>query len=1068
MLLMEGGKKKQDPEKLNSEPAESLPYPEKNVQQSEAPVNQFKSKQIRFSWLSLILRILKFLPLSLVLILVIAYFYIMRASFLEEWVQRQFSESTNGSIELKITRASLFRGFSIENISVNAGADFDHKPILKIEKLNLFWNVFGFWAGDFGVHEVGVYRPHVYLEQRSNIWNIQALVKPSAKEEDDPEIKKPTEAKERTSAINLPFSIRVFAKIILEDFKLTVAGSDKSNSNPIEAGVENFTFRAHLLSKSIDTIPVNPLVFLEYIDTFIVQMNPRNSIELYFKNPQVETKTPFDLHLLLALDTNQIKPKFKSTLKIGNNSIPVKFSGKTLLPLGIDVSYDMRYNPIRDLFSINRFRLSVLDQVWLNLNGMVKKATSSDHMIADITLDQSRINLTELYPHLVRFTGNKFPEFSGAMSLAPMKIYGPLNDLRMSGKIKFDKVKLRLPQPSIHIPYFNLDYTLQFNFKDESTQPLITAKANADALVNGATLALNADFIPEKNINLNLKLSNFDPAVYADNKINGKVNAAVSIAGKNLNSLSTNISLSSPQFYYYTGKLKSGVNRFNLELSGNISRMLSDNPDINLKKIALYLKNVRKNDALKMIASTRYRKNTNSAKIEFRLNEFSANIRNLHATLNEEHQNQIEEVRQRIRGPVSLTGGTDINMQGENMYIHHLTTVLVPDYGIDDINIIADAGIKPGFVNIQKVSVTGLRKALDLQISGTLKEGMIEKLDPKNNDRMIKEKGWDPDINLHLNVIRDEMNPVFQEHSIKGTLHLNASFRNNIAKGVLGIENFYYASPQARLNNIKFNFPFEHNLLLRKTLNLTAANKERLIKNYNFSEPYNFTIDSIEIQHPIREKESIKIVYPRGNQPGFGASTRYKDNVFEIPAMQVYTLNGLVTGHDILFNVGRGRLNEMEFAMGLQIKDIDLKQLIPLDQAEAITDGSIRADLLFIGDRLDQPVENLNGYISVYKIGEQFGKQALKVVKPDTGGLLDYTIDNTIIVRKMDLELKEGLVYAKIIYRQGVLGNLIRLAGDKIVQERIPIPEFLQRAEDEAKVYKQVKEPENTNTQGTP
>ena len=121
--------------------------------------------------------------------------------------------------------------------------------------------------------------------------------------------------------------------------------------------------------------------------------------------------------------------------------------------------------------------------------------------------------------------------------------------------------------------------------------------------------------------------------------------------------------------------------------------------------------------------------------------------------------------------------------------------------------------------------------------------------------------------------------------------------------------------------------------------------------------------------------------------------------------------------------------------------------------ANAVEDGLIRADMQFSGKNTDKILENTAGYFSVYKIGEQFGKQALKVVQPDSSAIVDFAIDNSIIVRRIDMDLKDGLVYAKLVYNKGLLANIIGPEGEQLVQERIPITEFLQRAEKEANVY---------------
>lgn len=989
--------------------------------------------------------------LGFFLFIFIGYHIFMSPAVLEPLIKKIFAESTTGSIDFTLKRASLFRGFSFENLEVRSGADFDNKPIFKAKKINLFWNVYGFWAGDIGVYEVGLYSPEFYLTSKGKAWNIERLMKTSDKK---PEPKPKEKPQEKSSKFQFPFSVRLFAKMIIENFKVVVDGS--ASTPPLEAGVKNFTLRFHMLSERISQIPENPLVLLEKINTFVFRLNPHKPLDIYFRNPRAATKTPFDLHLLLALDTTQAKPKFKSRLKVGNSSIPVTFSGKQLLPLGLNIEYKMGYNPLRDLLSLDFFNINILNQKWVKLQGHIERATHPDKFFMNMQLSQSHINLTQLYPHYKRFTGKLFPKFAGQLSLAPISFTGPLNDLRVRGKLSLMNILVQLPKPRISIPQLILDYEAQFNFqKKDKTGPLVYAQANLAFALNKAPVKLNAFYEPQKKTKLSLRVTRFNPAPYINGQVRGFVNLNLDVSGRHYNNLDTTLKIYSPELYYTAAKRISGLNRLSVDLMGNI-HLLDEKfsmIDVTLNKMAIFLKNQNNKDAIRLIATNKLAMRPNSLKNAFRLNDFSAHIRNLYPTLSDVLREKIEVARQNISGPISLTGGTDLHIVGKVIKVNHLTTLLVPNYGIDDVNIIAESTIRPGYIDIPKVNVTGFRGALELNAYGNLKEGIIEKVDPKDANKIIKAKGYHKNLHLDLKVAQNKMLPVYEDHSIKGKLQVIAALNDNIAKGTVSINDFYYNSKMASVNNIQFSFPFLHNLLLRKTLNLTAANKERIIKNYNFDDPYNFTIESMFMANPLRQSEKLKLLTPYGKNPGFGATIRYKDNVFEIPNMQLYTLNGLVSGKDIMFNVGRIKLSEMQYSLGLQLKEIDLKQLIPENQAKEITDGAISADIMFIGEKLNQPVENLNGYVAVYKIGNQFGKQALKVVKPDSGSMLDFAIDNSISVKKIDMNFKEGLVYAKVIYRKLLLGRLIGPAGDRILQERIPIPEFLQRAGNEAKVY---------------
>src|SRR5690606_17910588 len=90
----------------------------------------------------------------LVVGVIVAYNYVMRPAFLEPLIVKEFAANTNGKIELKIAQASLLRGFKLRNIVVHPPEGFKETPILKAGEINLLYNVYGFFRGKFGVHEI--------------------------------------------------------------------------------------------------------------------------------------------------------------------------------------------------------------------------------------------------------------------------------------------------------------------------------------------------------------------------------------------------------------------------------------------------------------------------------------------------------------------------------------------------------------------------------------------------------------------------------------------------------------------------------------------------------------------------------------------------------------------------------------------------------------------------------------------------------------------------------------------------------------------------------------------------
>ncbi|HRP69229.1 MAG TPA: hypothetical protein PLY93_06835, partial [Turneriella sp.] len=344
---------------------------------------------------------------------------------------------------------------------------------------------------------------------------------------------------------------------------------------------------------------------------------------------------------------------------------------------------------------------------------------------------------------------------------------------------------------------------------------------------------------------------------------------------------------------------------------------------------------------------------------------------------------------------LKVSGETHVTVAGETV-IAHETKWALPDIHIDDIRVKAKARLVPVATYIDEFSITGLKGALRVGANGALKKGSEVVVDEKTK-RQTRVATTIPNLRYSVELSQKKENEILEGTHLVGAFTLSGTARGNIVDGKIGIDDLSVRNPKVKIQNVNLDFPFKHDLKLNKTLNLRAGNKERIIKNYNFNRAYNFSIAGIDISDPNNKREWLKIVYPRGNYPAVGASMEYKDNVFVMPVMQMYTLNGVVTISDTLFNLGRLRPKEMEYSSTIQIKDIDLKQLLPSDKAETITDGKLRIDMLFTGNRLDKPIENLNGYISIFRIGPEFADTVMKAVMPKSSSIVTTLAANTTI-----------------------------------------------------------------------
>lgn len=246
-------------------------------------------------------------------------------------------------------------------------------------------------------------------------------------------------------------------------------------------------------------------------------------------------------------------------------------------------------------------------------------------------------------------------------------------------------------------------------------------------------------------------------------------------------------------------------------------------------------------------------------------------------------------------------------------------------------------------------------------------------------------------------------------------------------------------------------FPFVHDLSVKTTRNLIDGNKEKFIKTYGRIPSPNFTIKQIVGTHPSISGIPFDYVKPKNGQPGLSARIDYSENFLKLEYLKVFTLDGLVNGKDILVNVGEGNPEKMEFSAVLQVKDIDLKQLLPPKRRSKIDDGKIKADLNVSGRNLADPIPNVNLFFSVFQIGGDFAKSAVNIFTP-SNVFTDF-IYNSYAVDKIEVELSKGLVYAVIQFKRSILNTIINLENSQISQQRMPLANFLKRARSEIDAY---------------
>ncbi|MCE9499618.1 MAG: hypothetical protein K8R21_03830, partial [Leptospira sp.] len=318
-----------------------------------------------------------------------------------------------------------------------------------------------------------------------------------------------------------------------------------------------------------------------------------------------------------------------------------------------------------------------------------------------------------------------------------------------------------------------------------------------------------------------------------------------------------------------------------------------------------------------------------------------------------------------------------------------------------------------------------------------------------------------PDMEIKLYIGSDKPQYMLKGISFSGAMDTQIKMNDFLVKGFIKFKDTNIISKSGTcpgddckiyfVNKLNLDFPFLHDLGARVTKELIEGDKTRFIRTYGQNHIPNFTIFQVVGPHPSIPGAPFEFVKNNGNTPGFSARMDYTENYFLLQNMKILILDGVIYGRDVLFNIGGGNSELMQYSATLQVKDIDLKQLLPAKSRHKIDDGKIKADMNLNGRNLSDPIGNLNLFFSVYQIGEDFGKSAMNVMSSQNI-VMDY-IYSSYNVEKMEIELSKGLVYASIFFKPSVLGAIVSIDDNKISQERMPLANFLKRARSEVSRY---------------
>lgn len=972
--------------------------------------------------------------------------------FTGQWiVSKTFSGFVKGSAEFEVKKFSLWYGLTLESLVVRSDAEFDGNPVLSAKEVDLSYNLPLLLVGRLKLSRIAFVGLQLDLRQKKGVWNAAALFPSSSK----PAVSEP-ESDSPSDEISTYLPVSAFLKLELKDLFVRVVS--ESGESSYQAGVEGFHLDLELDTVRFRKIPLDVRI-LSLIDSVRFRMNPEKTVRIRFEDGSKSIDQPFRLTLELARDESVPGGMLVSKADIGSDSIPIRVQNRLLAPFGFGFRYTLGYSEKEDKLRLDVLELKVDKDVWLRGSGEIAGVSSKERNVS-FSITNSSIRLRPLSDFLGTVPGIPKIQLDGELRLAPITVSGKDTRLKLSADLSAKDLSISLGGKTHRIPNLRLKADSVFNpFAEGSPTALrpVPMLENLElrefsATYNGIGIAAAGNIRNGSALNLDVTLQNLNLSDYVPSL--GGILAAKVKADGTFNSLHVDGGVQLAGFRFPMGRGRSAPIPASLSLKSGIR---FDKPfvpsSVSIESLVLETKGTEGKESF--LFSSR---GTVFLDGGFRADFDSVSLRTeldrLTPTLPLSLRESLIPVRNNLGNKILISGNFRYSLLDDKQDVSGKLRVDLPGIQVEGLKADLEAGIaKDSSITLSKFVLDAFQSKFKLEADGVLKKAV------KTEEGVFGD--LIPDLKGSIVLKSPQPAYLFQGITFDGFFSLGFRIKNSLASGSLvsknsnlGYANRFCPGEDCKLYRIEgwnAEFPFTHDLSVKTTQNLIDGNKERFIKTYGRIPEPNFTINQIVGTHPSLKGIPFDYVKSRNGQPGLSARVDYSENFLKLEYLKVFSLDGLISGKDILVNVGEGKPETMEFAAVIQIKDIDLKQLLPLKSRSKIDDGKIKADLNVSGRNLADPIPNVNLFFSVFQIGQDFAKSAVNVFTP-SNVFTDF-IYNSYAVDKIEVELSKGLVYAVIQFKRSILNTIINLENSQISQQRMPLANFLKRARSEIDTY---------------
>ncbi|TGK47823.1 hypothetical protein EHQ16_01520 [Leptospira kanakyensis] len=991
------------------------------------------------------------------LVLFLLYKSVFNAFTADLIVPKLVSHFTAGRMEGSFGTFSLFFGIEINDFRIYPGAPFDKTPLAEAEQIRLRYNLPLLLLGKIKISEIGLTGAKIQIEESLGKWNFVALTKPSSQPKEPEPI---PEEKPPLTEINtyLPLQASAYIHFNSVDFQL------KRDTGSLHSfSIQDLSLETELETNRFTSIPLD-LSAVNQIDHVLLSLNSARPIPLDLDSKDLRLQQTIPMSLRFEWDRTVSPEMFLFTTDIGKDDILLEVKGKPV-QLGLRLLSDIHYDNKLDKIGINQFDLRVLGQSWLNLTGSILELSSEKPKV-NIVVEKSEMQLTSLQRSLDQLQGI-VPEMklSGDLSLEGTGIHGNFENAEAKLKVKASQLYLKMGKSKAHsIPSALIDLSSEISLSDtkiltaEKPIPYLKSlKVTPSHLeYNGASLAFQGEYLETKGLDFHVNVDKFQLGDYVSG-LGGKLQMNLEVIGETFASLSIHSNAKIDGFRYQLDRSRSPSSLLGLSLD---SVLFFDRPfglsEIKISNLKLDQKTMTGNKALELDLKGDLRPGANlSANLQpLGLNVYTPNLLLVLPLVLKE---KISPIQNLLGNQPKLKLNAKYLTSGSSKQFKADLGAELPGLEIKDLKLSADlslSGANTDEIIIRTLKMNAFGGIFHLSTNGKLAKTGKPKpplgpyfgnldlefgLTSATKQYLAKGLSFQGDLGLNLKI---------RDYDIGGEFHSKVpliSYNNQKCPG---------EQCQAYLlEEVIAKIPIQHNLARSHEDSLIVGDKSIFIKNYGRNHPPNLTIGQVLGTHPSIPNLPFEYVKKQKDTPGLTAFIEYKENYANIESLRSYSLDGLVLGKNLVFNLGNLDPKSMEFRGNFLIRDIDLKQLMAPKVRDKIDDGKLKADLNISVRDLSEPVANLDLFFSIFQIGRDFGKSALNVISPQN--FLIDRITDSYSINKIDVSLSKGLVYADVYFNRSLLSLLINLEDGKISQQRMPLANFLKRAQSEIQTYQE-------------